>query len=244
MLNRVTVTGADDSTPLGWLDRVGCKYPWVEWGILLSETSRGGPRFPSREWLDRLSNMPLTEHNELDFSAHLCGAWVRRAIKGDWGFVEQIGPAWHLFDRVQLNFHAYTHLVDPEPFHESLRQLGKQAIFQVDGCNDHLVSHAYDAGCDVAALYDKSGGAGILPDTWPSPMAGIYSGYAGGLGAGNVGAELSKIEKVLMHEESVWIDAETRLRVSDNSSLNETCVLEFLEGASPWIDENPFDGKR
>lgn len=237
MLNRVTVTGADNSTPLGWMDRTSYRYPWVEWGILLSETSRGGPRFPGREWLDRLSNTPLLEHNKLNLSAHLCGAWVRRAIKGDWGFVEQIGDVWHLFDRVQLNFHSYPHLVDPEPFHESLRQLGKQAIFQVDGCNDHLVSHAYDAGCDVSALYDKSGGAGVLPDEWTSPMAGIYTGYAGGLGADNVGDELVKIEKVLTYKDPVWIDAETRLRVSDNSSLNETAVEAFLDVASSWIDE-------
>ena len=236
MLDRVTVTGADNSTPLGWMDLTSLKYPWVEWGILLSETSRGGPRFPGREWLDRLSNMPLTEHNELDFSAHLCGKWVRRAIKGDWGFVEQIGPAWHLFDRVQLNFHGYTHLVDPEPFHESLRQLGKQVIFQVDGCNDHLVSHAYDDGCDVAALYDKSGGAGILPEEWTAPMAGIYTGYAGGLGASNVGEELVKIEKMLAYKDPVWIDAETRLRTSDNSSLNETNVLAYLDAAAAWVD--------
>lgn len=235
MLNRVTVTGVDNSTDIGWMELTSQKYPWVEWGILLSETRRGGPRFPGREWLDRLSDTPLAEHSKLNFSAHLCGKWVRRALKGDWGFVEQIGPAWYLFDRVQLNFHARPHFVDSDPFHESLRQLGRQVIFQVDGRNDHLASHACGEGCDVAALYDKSGGAGILPDEWPAPMAGIYSGYAGGLGAGNVDEELGKIEKVLTHKDPVWIDAETRLRTSDNLSLNETLVLGYLDAASSRI---------
>lgn len=234
MLDRVTVTGADNSTDIDWMELTSQKYPWVEWGILLSETSRGGPRFPGRGWLDRLAKRPK-ENGKLNLSAHLCGKWVRRALKGDWGFVEHIGPAWHLFDRVQLNFHSYPHLVESEPFHESLRQLGRQAIFQVDGCNDHLVSHAYDEGCDVAALYDKSGGAGVLPDEWTAPVVGIYTGYAGGLGAANVGEELIKIEKVLTHKDPVWIDAETCLRVSDNSSLNEICVLAFLDAASSWV---------
>ena len=234
MLDRVTVTGADNSTDVGWMELTSRRYPWVEWGILLSEHSQGGFRFPSREWLDRLAERPQ-EHGKLNLSAHLCGKWVRQAVKGDWSFTEKIGPVWALFDRVQLNFHAYTHLLDDGPFFESLRELGKQVIFQVDGCNDHLVSHAYDEGCDVAALYDKSGGAGILPDSWPVPMAGIYSGYAGGLGARNVGAQLMEIDTAIGDQRPVWIDAEKRLRTSNNARLDEARVLEFLEGASSAV---------
>ena len=55
MLNKVTITGADDETPIVALIELSAKFPFVEWGILVSLKSEGGPRFPSRVWMDAFS---------------------------------------------------------------------------------------------------------------------------------------------------------------------------------------------
>jgi len=74
-LTRVTFTGADDSVDPWDLVKLSQKYPFIEWGILMSTTSAGSPRFPSTEWQDELAN--VARKYPLNLSAHICGKLLR-----------------------------------------------------------------------------------------------------------------------------------------------------------------------
>lgn len=234
MLDRVTLTGADDSTDPSELGLLSEEFPFVEWGILLSESQTGRPRFPSLEWLSRLCDA-CSDHPSMVLSFHVCGRWVREICAGNWSplFVNT-GPILDVGKRVQLNFHAHTHLLT-ESFvpraKERCEEHGWQVIFQCDGVNDHLVSNAYDDGLDAVPLYDKSGGAGIVPDAWPGAMKGIYSGYAGGLGPDNLAAELQAIASAA-NGERFWVDMETKVRSPDDRLFDLDACRKCLEIAS------------
>jgi hypothetical protein len=46
MLERVTITGADDSTSIDEMLALSRRFPFVEWGILVSKRHEGSYRFP------------------------------------------------------------------------------------------------------------------------------------------------------------------------------------------------------
>ncbi len=226
-LNRVTMTGADDSVKQRDLADLSEEFPFVEWGILLSASSAGGARFPSLGWLMDLARAP-----RMNLSFHVCGRWVREICGGNWTpLFTNIGPGLDLGRRIQLNFHSYEHLLAPGFIEAAKKRCQKhdwQVIFQCDGVNDHLVSSAYDAGLDAVPLYDKSGGVGVVPCKWPSAMRGIYSGYAGGLGPNNLATELPAIAKAA-GEGQFWIDMETKVRSQDNRAFDLAAVRRCLE---------------
>lgn len=232
-LDRVTVTGADDSTSIGEMIDLSFEFPFVEWGILVSNSNAGKPRFPTAEWIADLQRAPRRIES---LSLHLCGRWVREVCSGNWEFVDHF-ESLEGFSRIQLNFHSYAHLLTDE-FFDAARtwqeKLDCQLIFQCDGKNDHLVSDAYNNGIDAVPLYDKSGGAGILPDDWPQAAKNVYSGYAGGLDPDNIAEQLAAIS-VAANNNEFWVDAETRLRPSDNSILDMGLVREFLVTTQPFV---------
>src|SRR5678815_1000900 len=105
MLDRVTLTGADDSTDIKALLALAEEHPFVEWGLLFSVSHQGQPRYPSREWVERLmEEMP----EDLKLSAHVCGRMVRdfvlrgAAPTGLFDWLQTID----IFERWQLNFHS------------------------------------------------------------------------------------------------------------------------------------------
>lgn len=48
IIDRVTITGADDSTDVNWMQEMQDKYPFVEWGILVSQSQMGLTLEPTR----------------------------------------------------------------------------------------------------------------------------------------------------------------------------------------------------
>jgi len=236
-LDRVTITGADDSTDPSHLAELSNEFSFVEWGILVSSSRSGGQRFPKLDWLSRLYDTVL-DFPHMNLSLHVCGQWVRDICVGDWTpFVCNTGPIKDFVKRVQLNFHAYSHLLTPQ-FVPSAKwrcdEQGWQLIFQCDGVNDHLVSSAYDDGLDAVPLYDKSGGAGVVPAEWPIAMKGIYSGYAGGLGPDNLEEQLAAITTAA-NGEMFWVDMETKVRTPDDRALDFAAVRKCLEIAAPHV---------
>jgi len=211
-LDRVTFTGADDSIMPSSLVSISRDYPWVEWGILFSKSNQGKPRYPSQEWLKEFYFL-MAGHSEILRSAHLCGRWVREMmIDGELTWFAS-DPNVGLFQRVQINFHGQYHAM-----HQSVpRQLGMKPsvrfILQCDGPNDDQVSALAHMRV-VVPLFDKSGGAGRLPDEWPRAWPGIYCGYAGGLGPDNIYEQIEHISKV--SSGPFWVDMERRVRSEDD----------------------------
>ena len=233
LIDRVTVTGADDSVEVDALVEIQKKYPFVEWGILLSESQEGGYRFPSLAWINRL--IRLTKADKLTLSGHLCGRWVRDICAGKKTLYIDRPQFKFLFDRYQLNFHSYVHRInDRISFIEAVDALGvEQVILQFDDVNNDMLASVRDAKIDAVPLFDTSGGAGILPSKWPKALP-IYSGYAGRLSPWNLSEQMALISEVC-GDGPIWIDAETHLRSDGDRQFDLDKVSAFLEEAKPFL---------
>lgn len=245
-LFRVTITGADNTTDIDWMIDMSRKYPFVEWGILLSRSQMGSPRFPGAKWLQRLvERNTILKVMNVHLSAHICGRWVRNICQGAWTPIlgdesELPSPTslFQLFERIQLNFHAELHKIDMEAFKKGLEMVDKefaapQFIFQLDGVNDDLLRHfetPVHHGVNVAPLYDLSGGRGLVPKEWLPSHKFLDTGYAGGLGPENLKEELERIAQVASGR--IWIDMESRVRYPNNSGLDDYKVAQVLEHCS------------
>jgi hypothetical protein len=228
-LNKVTITGADDSTGILQLVELSEEFPFVEWGILVSRRQEGSYRFPSREWMDRLAAVS----GRLQLSMHICGAWVRQMFVGELDWTD-LPVLLQNCQRIQINTHAERHASTVALLPQLDTHKDKQIIFQWDGVNDHLTYVALAHGLNVAALFDTSGGAGILPKEWPAQTGKFPCGYAGGLGPGNVVENIRKIESLC--SAPYWIDMERRVRTHDDSALNMDSVKEVLRLARKCLN--------
>lgn len=242
-LTKVTITGADDSVNPFDLIEISKKYPFVEFGILLSKKhiAAGAPRFPTTNWTSSLGC--YAHKHGIKLSAHICGKWVRDIMVGDWAILNE----GHIVllnacDRIQFNFNAATHAFDADAFLDhvgkiQMRMELSQYIFQHDGVNNHCLKAAERAGMNAVPLFDLSGGTGALPLHWPSSSGFDHGcGYAGGLSPENVADQLAKIEKVCGDKE-IWIDVETKVRSADNLHLDLGKVDAFLRAASGFVNK-------
>jgi len=235
-ITKFTVTGADDSVHPYQLIDLAEEFPFVEFAILLSRNSMGNTRFPSREWIHHLVGDCLDR--SMNFAGHICGAWVRELLMGRWpthDFLNIDDDFQEFFQRWQINTHAVPHKFDTVKLWEIVQTLenhGQTIIFQHDNVNTEMIECMGDHK-NVAALFDLSHGAGVLPEAWPKPLA-IPCGYAGGLSPENVAGQIEKIATIV-GDRQIWIDAETKLRSPDDQIFDLGKVRAFLEAAKPWV---------
>lgn len=225
-LKTVTITGADDSIPPEDLVSIQEKYPFVEWGILLSQKQMGNKRFPSLKWLKWLNE--LYDINDLKLSGHLCGKFVRDLALGNNTFKDMYPELWNIFDRIQLNFHAEFTPYNDKFIDIIAKEKEKKFIIQMDGVNNVMLHELLYFGGNVQALFDVSGGTGVVPAVWPKPISGVFCGYAGGLGPNNLAEQLEKINE-LVGEASIWVDMETKVRSNDDKLFDLYKVNTCLE---------------
>jgi hypothetical protein len=224
-IKTVTITGASDDTSQEEMREVQQKYPFVEWGILVSRYAAGRQkRFPSMDWVNQLDS-------SLNLSAHLCGGWVDEILLGE---VE--ADLRHIlnmpFKRVQINTHGIPHQCASDLMQVLHDYRNTQFIFQYDIVNKHIAEHAIVNGyTNISALHDLSHGAGVLPEKWDGPLD-IYTGYAGGLSPANLEEQLQRIDEVV-GDKHIWIDAETHLRTDEY--LDWELVIPFLEAAKSRV---------
>ena len=239
-IDRVTMTGADESISQPDLAWITSRYPIVEWGILVSKSRTGVfcPRFPSLEWIRKLIKMNAYVENRMNLALHVCGSWVRDFLVGGDRLIGDLGEILPAFARIQLNFHAEDHQVDLSAFVKNLRMLTVEhdVILQMDGVNESFFNLVRSATPRVVPLFDRSGGAGQVPEDWPFPFADIYNGYAGGLGPDTIEQELERIaEKV--GNKTIWIDMEGRIRSERDRQFDMIKVARCLELAKPYFHE-------
>lgn len=210
MLAVVTFTGADDSVNPEDLIQISKEFPFVEWGILIG--SSVGVRFPSLEWIRKLVDARLACRHSWGLSLHICGKFLREIMAGHPTLIDAY-PGFATFDRCQLNFHGEDVGDVGEDIMKSfclMSQWDPQIIFQFDRVNEGLLGPAMRR-YSVAALFDESHGAGVLPRTWRPAIANIPCGYAGGLGPDNIAEELKKIDAQTYPGMPYWVDMETKL---------------------------------
>ncbi len=222
-LNKVTITGADDGTTIKDLVSLSKEFPFVEWGILVSKKQEGSIRFPSRNWINEFSRN--AKNNNINVSTHLCGQWVRELLIGTLHW-QDIPSCINVSQRVQINTHAEIHESTVDFF--SLLDINKQFIFQLDNVNNHLPYASASYGLNIAALFDTSGGAGMLPYEWKTPIKNFPCGFAGGLGPNNVITQCEKINKICPENYQTWIDMEGQVRSNDKITLDLIKVKNVL----------------
>jgi phosphoribosylanthranilate isomerase len=239
-LNRVTITGADDSVKPEDLVKITERYPFVEWGILASKSQAGSPRFPSPSWISELVRIKrVPKLGPMELSLHVCGQWQRRILMGDRRVRTEIGDVdFAAFQRVQLNFHGEPQQQYRSGFHAMLAESPeKQWIFQVDGMNGHHLYDQYsEKHSNCARLFDLSHGTGIAPEEWPraSGTRLEYFGLAGGLGPDNL-AEQLELMRPVVEDRRFWIDMETRVRSNGDQQFDLEKVERVLDIAKPLV---------
>lgn len=224
MLNRVTLTGADNTVNPKQLIALSKEFTFIEWGLLIgSEVKK---RFPSPAWLgtlqDEIPQFPSTTR----LSMHLCGRPLREILfHGRWtaGSVEDIG-------RMQLNVNScdFSECADARKAIalniKTVRDsLGIQEIIvQLGGRNDWLLDELLQISVNASGLYDRSGGTGVKPSVWPIANPDWRVGYAGGIGPETIRDDVLAILDAA-GERPTWIDLESKLRTPDDKFGLATC---------------------
>jgi hypothetical protein len=192
----VTFTGADDETSVEGMVEIAARYP-IEWGILFSAKRQGlSPRYPGDPWRFTRRGLRL--------AAHLCGEHARIALETPpslWLPLELMLS----FERVQINHPA------PDSWAaRGFRTLaGRPVILQAR--TDREFS---GRDPEILSLFDRSGGHGVVPETWPR-YPGRLVGYAGGIGPENVAAVIRAIDA----DGPYWLDMESGVRTDDRFDI-------------------------
>lgn len=207
----ITFTGADDETSIDGMLELSRRYP-IEWGILMSPTRRGSPRYPSLEFLEKIAQA-ADATGVLRLSAHLCGGYSRSVLQR--GFSDPDPLLSSHFARAQIN------TTDPDADPLAVQRWGAAVqvtpIMQTRG--------DFWADQQVSWLFDASGGRGIEPSAWPAPppsMPSLFVGYAGGLAPHNVQGHVQCIGELA---QNYWIDMESGVRDSHDRFSLERCRL-------------------
>lgn len=235
-ITKVTMTGADDNTDQMDLFKLSRKYPFVEWGILISRSSMGRNRFPSNDWMVRLRELTEMTDETICLSGHLCGSVVREFLLGQPDAFDEMGRNVEMFDRFQINTHGQKHKYSLSGVQMILRQYpDKEFIFQYDNLNAEILKSLMATESNCSTLFDLSHGAGKLPSEWPKPIEEIACGYAGGLSPENVVDQIAKISEAVGGSQEIWIDAETHVRSEDDQLFDLVKVEAFLKASEPFI---------
>ena len=250
--------GADDSTTPEHMQLMSIHYPWIEWGVLFRPDLEGQPRYATAAWVENLCEINKETGNVMKLAGHLCGERCQQVLDGDSSFIKELKDKG--FGRVQVNAtYANNVKVDAknlfkiaEQLRNSILEVGEiEWIFQLNNETqplfDAIVDTSFSSGdgipANMSVLYDASCGLGVEANVYQKPLVvrgqEIPSGYAGGMGAHNIGTILDRVARSSGNK-PVWIDMESSLRVSvaedkytkggDVFSLDK-CFKCVLEGA-------------
>lgn len=163
----VTATGLDDRTDLGRIADLSARFD-VEWGVLLSPGAQDiHNRFPSFSTIERVQGLGIR------LAAHLCGQHAKQIMKGEF---DRTSLPLDGFQRLQVN-----HLRPVPSMISAIAGPGQTMIAQ---WRDASAFPAEDEG--VSWLFDKSGGRGIVPASWPTNPGDGVVGFAGGISPANI----------------------------------------------------------
>ena len=228
VINKVTLTGADDKTDIKLLQDIQKEYSFVEWGILIS-TNQNRNRYPSEDFIYDLRNKGL------NLALHVCGKHSR-AILQDGNFDPMVKYDW--FNRYQINFNFKNTEHNTWNIIELLDKFPTKKFILQDNLSNKKEIKTILNTCyikrlsNIDVLYDSSGGRGTEIKSVESPYDDVYTGYSGGLNPENVKDICEKI--ITFDDESkVWIDMESGVRTDDIFDLEK--VIKVLETVKNFI---------
>lgn len=195
---KITFTGIDNKTNLSLLPKD------VEYGILYTETFSSNSTFSKNRYssISEIENMvDYLSKNNYQIALHVCGKAARtKLINKELSFINKI-------NRIQVNGNLKIEEIDLicslYPNHIILTQHNQKN-------NDLLeITHS-----NHSVLIDTSGGLGVSPKEWISPITDKFVGFAGGLSPDNIFSEFEKISKI--SKTGFWLDLEGKLRDKDD----------------------------
>lgn len=235
----ITITGADDKVAPEQLEKLSNKFPFVEWGILLSPNRAGQPRYPSKDWIKWLLNWS----DGLRLSGHLCGKYTRDLLTDGKLTVANDHP--ELFgklNRMQINF---PHISEPHPdfFHALQLIYDKDVIFQLNSLKSILLFEEGRSNWNLFnayPLHDRSGGKGMCEEDIEESARDRHisdcrmNGYAGGISPENIREHIETLERVFPEPTTkIWLDMENNVRTDNEFDLGK--VEACLEIAEEYI---------
>ena len=229
-INRVTITGADNKIQPSELLRLTNKHPFVEWGILFSESKVGQQRYPSPDWMKSLCE--LTEGTDINLSAHFCGWYAKEVLEyQNYHLIKRLDPK---FKRVQINYNFKNSKAwDLIALSDFAKGYDIKIILQYNNSNSEILNHYLHIFPDnIQFLYDGSGGRGTVIETIEEPVGKFYTGYAGGLNTENIESICDMINNN-PNTESVWIDLESGAR--RNNEFDLAMVETILDKSAKFI---------
>jgi len=216
-INKVTISGADDAVDPADLLRLQQKYPFVEWGILVSTKRAGTDRYPSFGWRRSLN------HHDLNICFHLCGSICRDFIGGEYIALGECGV-------VEAQRYQFNILLNESRYLVALRMLANYFRKRDDAgfilpynkgsrevLNAFIKEQSSSLPDNVHFLYDSSGGRGTPITIFQRPLP-TYTGYAGGISQNNIFEVCDAISN-MMWEDNVWIDMESGVRTDEKFDL-------------------------
>jgi len=167
------------------------------------------------------------------FAAHLCGSLARDAMAGwnSWRGEHDPIACVIQYQRVQLNdFSSFLlpglRVATCYPSIEFILQCSDGNAI-ADACE---LATRYPS---VSALYDPSGGRGLMPGRWPTTPPHLRCGFAGGIRHDNVVHVIEELNGAIAAEQNYWIDLESVARDDDRFDLDK--VTRVLELAAPFV---------
>ena len=237
MLTKVAIAGADDKVKPEDLFALSVEFPFVEWGILLSQGRAGGTRYPRFKWIsDFLAALP--DRPSVQPAVHLCGSVARMWMRGQVIVPTSIGAELQT-GRLRIQINGFDSSVVGEnvlALRDLVSKYGSEHILQVraeDQINDAAAT-ARVLGHGTSLLWDPSGGRGVAAPVWPTPPTGLRMGYAGGIKPENVVEVIAAIDASVGATTPYWIDMESGVR-DTNDRFDLGRVRAVLEAAAPFV---------
>jgi hypothetical protein len=242
-LKLVTISGADDNVDIKALENLSKKYPYVEWGILVSSL-KSNPiksRYPSEIWLRKFV------HAKVKKSIHLCSEAARvfagnEKSKEDYYFLQSLLPLIAKFDRVQLNYANQLNDIEADIVSSNIEDCYMQNfILQMNGDSDEVFKKIKseltpDFNVNIHPFLDVSQGKGIEGHWEFDFKYKGFKGFAGGININNIDSVIKKITEN-NPTNPFWIDMETGVRT--NNQFDLALAEEILIKVKPYlVDSN------
>lgn len=221
-ISKICLTGLDEYTDLNKVLTIVKRYPNVIFGVLFSYKNKE-TRYPSPEYIKSIIKLMNDNNIQKNFAIHLCG---KETINDFIYSVDSVcKDLTNHFKIIQLNFRS--NLYDINDIVNCFKNNSdKTIITQYNVVNKSLYAdiNAIEHLPNHRLLIDYSGGRGI----YKSPVESLSNtpfidtnefGLVGGIGADNIEEVVKDIQK-FESDKSVWIDAESKLRVDDKFNLN------------------------
>lgn len=209
-----------------------------------SQMSEGMPR---NRWFNKLlreanmtDNVNLAIHINCEWVNDICAAGKVPEIIVNWLKIERTFNK-PLIKRVQLNMpKATADYMRAQTLAYIIRNFPHtEFIFQYNDKTKDAIERLHRTGAKFSLLFDASGGNGKAPTAWQAPVYETHPmGYSGGMSPENVVRNLREIEKLVPENESIWIDAEGRLKSNDlfyeKPVFDVNLARAYIERANLW----------